>query len=239
MIACSSSSAQPFVCPTKWDLFRQLLALLPRGRAWQSHEDVAEFDGAPGSSQVGTFEVGATGLGQEVNVEQLTVLERFWAAYAEVLEYLHQRACALLDEFFCDTTQEMLPEWMVEYGYPDPCEPYLALCEKVRARGGATCAYIAEMAWRRGYKVWCADCSGAEAACAEAGLAETCICPPSAIHVLISAAESPAITAVEPFEAGSAVAGCTPPCPPVPDEIICLIERIRPAHVRATYEVIP
>ena len=240
-MTCTPDVAQPFTCPTKWDLFRQLLALLPRGRAWQSHEEVVEFAGAPQASQVGSFEVGATGLGQEVDVERLTVLERFWAAYAEVLEYLHQRACALLEEFFCDTTMEMLPEWHVDYGFPDPCERYRHLCEKVRAIGGQTCAYIAEVAAERGWVVRCRSCGSSRARCYRAGQ-RRCACRHNEIVVEIDSRASPALASdvVWGRRAGQYRAGNGDVCPPadIIADVECLIERIRPAHVRTRYVVV-
>ena len=41
--------------------------------------------------------------------------------------------------------------WEAEYGYPDACEAYENLCEKVTAVGGANCAYFADVAARRGW----------------------------------------------------------------------------------------
>lgn len=240
MIACSSTTAQPFRCPTKWDLFRQVMVLLPRGRAWQSHDEIVERVGAPQASQVGTFEVGATGLGQEINVERLTVLERYWAAFAEVLEYLHQRACALIDEFFCDTTDEMLPEWHIDYGFPDPCDPWPTLCDKVRALGGQTCAYLTALAADLGYAITCDDrCPAmlsADGLSADCAIASGFV--PNQVVIRVITEDSPAMTPQSVFSADSLVADCTPACPPVPDGIICLIERFKPAHVRAIYEVV-
>jgi len=238
--SCVSNISDPFRCPSKWELWRQLLALLPRGRAWQTHEAVAERWVPPESSQVGTFEVGETGLGGEPDLDRLTVMQQYWAAYAEVLEYLHTRACALIEEFFCATTVELRQEWSIDYGYPDPCEPWDTLCDKVRAQGGATCAYLAELAARLGYTIECLDdCpAGAAADCAVADctpVAHQCV--PNRIVIRILSAESPAMVTPPVYAADAAVADCTPPCS-TPDQVICLIERFKPAHVLATYEVI-
>lgn len=238
MISCAPLD-DPFRCPTKWELLEQILASLPRGRAWQTHEDVAEIWVNPAPAEAGTYEIGDTGLGTDSGTPRLTVQQQYWAAYAGVLEYLHQRACALLEEMFCATAVELRAEWGVDYGFPDNCLPYDTLCEKVRAEGGATCAYFVGLAARLGYAIECRDCgAGAEAGCAEAGLDETCVCEPGVMLIRIDAAASPALAAPVPFEAGAAVAGCTPPCPPVPDDLECLINRLKPAHVKALFEVI-
>jgi uncharacterized protein YmfQ (DUF2313 family) len=239
-MSCETVTDDPFRCPTKWELWRQILALLPRGRAWQTHTVEHESIISTEPSQVGVFQIGHTGLGSEPSTERLTVLQQYWAAYAEVLEYLHQRACALLEEFFCSTASETRAEWGTEYGFPDACEPWNNLCDKVRATGGSSCAYLASLAARIGYVIECTDCAsdGADAGCAEAGLSSPCVCTPNRIVIRIDTSKSPSFQAATPFEAGAAVAGCTPPCPVPPEAVVCLIERFKPAHVRAIYEVI-
>ena len=240
-ISCTTRSDE-FFCPTKWQLWEQLLALLPRGRAWQTHEAVAEQWVPPESSQVGTFEVGETGLGGEPDLSRLTVMQQYWAAFAEVLECLHTRACALLEEFFCATTTELRREWGVDYGYPNDCEPWETLCEKVAAQGGARCDYFVELAARRGWSIECNECgpSHNRAGCARTGCARTCTCPPNVIWITVRLSESPAYTApAKPrAKAGRARAGCARLCDPDVTSLICLIERFKPAHVKAHYEVI-
>lgn len=218
-------TAQPFRCPTKWELWAQTLLLGRRGRAWQTHEDVSAWTGA------------------EPDVTKLTVMEQYWAAFAEVLENLHQRACALLDEMFCERVSEMRADWEHEFGFPDACEAYYDLCEKMRARGGATCAYLVEMAARRGWAIECVDCDSYEtsvAGWATAGCSATlCSCEPGDLFIRILTADSPAFTEPERYPvAGHAVAGCFDICDPTPTDLICLLERIRPAHVRVYYYVV-
>lgn len=239
-IACTAT-ADRFRCPTKWDLWRQTMALLPRGRAWQSHEEIVERFETGHNSQVGTFEVGVTGIGAEPVIEDLTRLEQYWAAHAEVLEYLHQRACALIEEFFCATTVEQRAEWGIDYGFPDPCEPWEHLCDKVAAQGGATCDYLAEVAWRRGWAIRCRDClesPGATADCAVADCAAVCTCPPNTLWIEIDMAASPAAVSTPVLAISDmAVAGCNVTCPPEVAQLVCLIERIKPAHIRAHFVI--
>lgn len=230
-----------FACPTKWQLWRQVLALLPRGRSFQTHELVHDFASGP-NSQVGTFEANITGLGSEPNLERLTIQQRYWAAFAEVLAYLHARACALIEEMFCDTIAELQAEWWAEYGFPDACEPWHALCDKVRATGGSTCGYFQEIAAALGWIITCGDCQpgrGATAGCAAAGCSKTCGCPSNTMWITVHLADSPAYTApvVTVAGAGRARAGAAiaSNCPPQIDPLICLIERFKPAHVKAVY----
>jgi uncharacterized protein YmfQ (DUF2313 family) len=241
IVSCSAGTTS-FRCPTKWEIWRQLIALLPRGRAWQTHEQVGEFFTGH-NSQVGTFEVGDTGLGSEPNVERLTVMQQFWAAYAEVLEYLHQRACLLIEEFFCRTINETADEWRREFGYPDACDPWHSLCDKVKALGGSTCSYLQSLAADRGWALSCSECdttsNGPRADCARSDCAKTCDCAINTIWVTIRLDQSTAY--VKPKMRGAradcatadtAVAG---PCPPGAEPLQCLIERYKPAHVKAIY----
>ena len=241
-MTCETSNAQPFFCPTKWEIWRQIISLLPRGRAWQTHEAGIERIFASESSELGEYELGSTGLGTEPVSERLSVMQQFWAAYAEVLEYLHQRACALLNEYFCSSTRELKAEWGVEYGSPDPCEPWNTLCEKSRALGGATCAYLASLASRNGWHVECIDCAPTRLALADCAVADCtpldCECTSGVIRIRIVTGLSPAWSQSVPMHADAAVADCTSPCPPIPELVRCLIERWKPAHVRAIYEVV-
>lgn len=239
---CGRIAADPFHCPTKYELWRSLLALLPRGRAWQTAEDVSDVIYSPGNSQVGAFEVGSTGVGKEPSFERLTVLQQFWLAFAEVLEYLHSRACALIPEMFCSTVSELRSEWWIEYGYPDDCDPWNNLCEKVTAVGGSRCDYLAALAASRGWLLTCSDCdpnSGSHAGCARAGSARACGCAGNVIYLVIDLARSPSYVApkIKPAHAGAARAGASvaSECPPSAEALQCLIERFKPAHVKAVY----
>lgn len=218
------------------------MALLPRGRAWQTHEDVLARWNTPSPSQSGLFETGDTGLALDFEPRELTVMQQFWAAYAEVLEHMHQRACALLAEFFCSSFQETAPEWAIEYGFPDPCEPWDTICEKVTSVGGNTCAWLADIASRRGWVLTCVDCTfdaTSQVGQMMAGCDVVCPCPPNELVIVVDTEASPAFTGDRtPFQAGAIMAGCTTPCGPLIEELICLIERVKPAHVRAVYVAI-
>lgn len=222
-----AGSALPFFCPTKWQIWHQITALLPHGRAWQTHEPPV----------YGTDESGNPDL------DTLTVQQRYWAAFAEVLEYLHQRACALLDEMFCATTQELRPEWLTEWGFPDACEPYDALCEKVADIPGASCADITAAALRRGWVIDCVDCGMGpfHAPVADFGMADISLaeCGCFGLTIRVLTAQSPAYTTPTFYPvADIAVADCSDLCGPRVEALVCLIERIRPAHIPVTYEVV-
>lgn len=242
MLACPSTGADRFRCPTKWELWRQIMALLPRGRAWQTDEAGGPERVLIGeAAQAGTFETGATSLGAEPVVERLTVLEQFWAAYAELLDYFHQRACQLIEEYYCATTVEQRAEWGIDYGFPDACEPWETLCQKVAAQGGATCGYLAAIAARRGWAVRCRECPAPQADCLIADCDQICDCRNGEIVVEIDLDASPAYAGVWiPPMADAMQADCHEPCdrPPPPAAIICLIERFKPANVRAYYETV-
>lgn len=218
-ISCAPPS-DAFRCPTKWDLFDQLRHLLPRGRAWQTHDVAQAYRTGDDTSQFGSYQIGHTGLGEETIVPALTVLEQFWAAFAEVLGTFYERACALTNEMFCATVSETLPEWAEEWGFPDPCLPYTALCEKTIAVGGSTCAYFVEVAAARG---WVVTCSSAHAE----------------MTVTVDLDASPAYQPPSSLNrAGSMISGCNDCADAGSALLVCLIERIKPAHVKAIYETV-
>lgn len=239
---CSATSRDPFRCPTKWELWRQIIDLLPPGRAWQRHEDIADVIFNSPDSQVGPFQSDVSPVGVEPIVQNLTRMQQYWAAFAAVGEWAHQRACALLEEFFCATTVEQRPEWWIDYGFPDPCDPWHTLCDKVRALGGSTCDYLQAISLERGWVVECGDCEPrrrAVAGCASAGCAKTCGCAANVIWITVHLNQSPAWVAprIKVAKAGAAQAGTSvaAPCPPEAAPLQCLIERFKPAHVKAIY----
>lgn len=246
-VTCPAEFADPFKCPTKEDYLEQLLALLPRGRAWQSHDaatgtNITRY--TEGVAECGEAQCGEAQCGQVANDIERTVLAAYWAAYAEVLEYFSQRACKLLDEFFCQTADETEDWWGIDYGFPDPCDPWDDLCEKVAAQGGSTCEYLTWAASRRGWAILCRDCQtssgGVVADCAMADCEMICDdCVPNTLHITIDVANSPAFNAQSyPPLADCMVADCTSLCDVSPQEIECLIERIKPAHVAVIYHYI-
>lgn len=246
---CDWTIADRFRCPSKIELFGQIMKLLPRGRAWQTHEDVRDvFQRRLGSAEHGAYELGgALGLGAEAWLDRLTGLQRYWLAFAEVLEHVHERACRLVEEMFCETAAELRAEWGRDYGFPDACEPWDTLCDKVRAQGGATCAYLASLAAKVGYTAECVECeldTMTAADCVTADCTATAaICPPSVIRIRIHVDRPPTVLPPPP-RSDLAAADCTPLCdsgePPIepPAAVVCLIERFKPAHVKAIYEVI-
>lgn len=222
---CGFEIEDPFRCPEKYELWLATLALLPPGGAWQNTEDapVVAYDADEAAMRA-----------------DMSVLQRYWYAHAGVLEALHQRACALIDEFFCYSANEMRPEWRTEFAIGrDPCEPINDACEKMQIVGGARCENLQAMAARAGFAITCVECTSAAVAdLAVADCSALCDCEPNALHILISESGSPAVSAAKPMTADAAVADCTPPCPPVPDAIICLLEKFKPAHLAMTYEVV-
>lgn len=132
---CLSRAPAHDICPTEEDLLPQTLALLPPGRAHQTH------DGGPWPG---------------------SVLHGFWAAVAAMRAWFNARMCDMREEFFCATTDEMRDVWLAQYGLPDDCDPFPDLCEKVAAQGGQRCDYFRTVAAKRG---WAIDCVALRDAC--------------------------------------------------------------------------
>lgn len=232
---CADRS-DPFECPSKWALFEQISAVLRPGRAQQTHIDTIEIAAVSDDIWPPDNPWSAS----------LTVMQQYWAAFAEVLEYLHQRACALVPEMFCSTVNETRREWETEYGFPDACEHYEELCAKVNAIGGTQCTYFAALAASRGWALTCRDCAteplGSSADCAAAdcsAVACTTSCDPDTLIFEVSLRNSPAYVTPDLSNAADcAVADCSDLCEPSLEALKCLIERVKPAHVRAIFMVV-
>jgi uncharacterized protein YmfQ (DUF2313 family) len=134
-MSCSNAAPSLDICPTTDEMRPQVFALLPRGRAWQTH------DGGPWPG---------------------TMLYGFWSAVASMRAYFNKRMCDMREEFFCATTVEMVDVWMKQYGLPDNCDPFPDLCSKVGALGSQRCEYFRSVAARRG---WTIDCVNLADAC--------------------------------------------------------------------------
>ena len=248
MSLCNAPSPALDICPTVDEIVPQLIALLPRGRAWGTH------DGGPYPG---------------------TVAWRFWTAVASVLAYFNGRACALLAEFWCATESETDDLWMAEYGLPDGCDPFPDLCTKVAAIGGTRCEYLTAVSARAGWAVSCYDTAsgcGGKAGRARAGGSMAGRNPrPGTVVIRVDIRNSPAFrgtlppapgivvprfarkagramagqalacveTGAPPIVpmAGRAKAGGRPYCPPDITGLACIVERITGAHNTIVYEV--
>lgn len=199
------------ICPTKDDIVPQALALLPRGRAWQTH------DGGP-----------YTG----------STLRQFWTAIAAVVEFANRRICDLRAEFWCATRAETNDLWLAEYGLPDACDPFPDLCTKVAALGGSTCEYYTEVARLAGWAIRCTDTGcGDVAGCALAGIALPGGRTGGSIVIEVDLSESPAYEggySTQPY-AGALQAGLPLACPPDISPLACILERVVHAHIRVDY----
>lgn len=139
-------------CPTRQQMTDIAMALLPRGRAWQTNEGGPDAGVAGGFSPHG-FQPDAFAA----TARPASVLHQFWSAVAEVFLFVAQRFCALRLEFWCATHSETHDLWMEEYGLPDACDPFPDLCAKVAAIGGTRCEYYAAIAARAGWSIDCID----------------------------------------------------------------------------------
>lgn len=204
-------------CPTLDDVTAATLALLPRGRAWQTNEGSPSTDG---------------------------VLYQYWRSFAVVMEYLTQRLCDLRLEFWCQSVNETRDEWMTEYGLPDACDPFPDLCTKVAAIGGTRCEYYAEVAARSGWTIACqenfATC-GSHVGFSLAGKARAGATLNSAtLTIIIFINQSEAMAHVGrylPSLAGRMCAGRRLTCGPDIEPLRCILSRIVHAEITQLYEV--
>lgn len=226
-----------FRCPTLEEITEATLALLPRGRAWQTNEGLpqpgysAAF--APQAFQDSAFPV--TG-------KRISVLWQYWRAFSDVLYFLNQRLCALREEFWCASINETRDEWMVEYGLPDACDPFPDLCTKVAAIGGTRCEYYAEVAARMGWSIECRErvlFCGSRAKTALAGRARAGrVLSIAQLQVIVHLGSSPAYSGgyIAPPLAGRFRAGRRHTCGPDLSPLKCLMSRVVHAEIQIVYE---
>lgn len=108
-----------------------------------------------------------------------STMSTYWRSFAETVKYLEDRACDLIEEYYCDTANETLDTWAKQYGIDapiqiDPTDPCVkvgytqediqsyyssVLCSRVAAQGGGDCPYFTEVALALGWVVVCEDTS--------------------------------------------------------------------------------
>jgi hypothetical protein len=216
-----------------------VLALLPRGRAWQSNE------GGPLAGLVRAFDPG-TFDDPPFQTRQRTqsVLMGFWRSIAQVGTFINQRFCDLRLEFWCATQTETRDLWMAEYGLPDSCDPFPDLCTKVAAIGGTRCEYYAAIAARAGWSIECETLAQSDCGDSAGELVAGCGFPGGRanggmVRIVVNLHESPAYAGA--FEAlayaGNFGAGDTLACDPDISPLKCILDRVVHAHIAIVYEV--
>jgi len=240
MTSCPQTVSAPFVCPTLEQTAVALCANLPRGAAWPVND---------GGGTIARFLAWLQALNGSVPAisEWLPgyVQAGFYVALAAVKNAVEADICALKEEFFCATASKTLDLWNEEYGLPDPCDPGADLCTRVSAVGGSQPSYFESVAAQAGWSVMIANDAGFCGSQAgsvfaggfTAGGGEVSL----GLTITVSLENSPAFAggaeAIQPL-AGLLLAGMTLNCPPSIGALQCLLERILPAHVPATYVTI-
>ncbi len=246
MAECEAARPAPLRCPSPAEVLESALALLPRGRAWQSNEGgpvaeiVAEF--SPDDFSSDDF---------ATRSRRGSTLRKFWQAVADVFAFVNQRLCDLRLEFWCATHAETHDLWMAEYALPDPCDPFPDLCAKVAAIGGTRCEYYAEVAARAGWSISCDELircgtrTGARFArtgCARVGSRRW----PSLLRVRVDMAASPAYVSsglrrrkprTGAFRAGRRLSCAFDPTAIEIAPLECLMSRVVHAEILIQYEV--
>lgn len=225
-------------CPTREETLAAVLALLPRGRAWQSNiggpEPYRDAPFDPAAFDPETF---------DTDSRPGSVMFRFWSAVATVFDYAHQRLCALALEMFCATASELRDQWMIEYGLPDPCDPFPDLCAKVSAIGGTRCEYYAAVAARAGWSVQCENTAiacGGQMGCSRMGVGQMGAQRANVLRLIVSPADSPSFTGrmQTPPLMGRLMMGQPIACEPDISPLQCVIERIVHAEVEIEYVIL-
>lgn len=228
--------AARFKCPKNEDLMAAAIALLPRGRAWQTQE------GGPQAGYEAGFNPRAFSHdGFSTETQKPSFLWQYWAACTAFLSFFVARLCALRLEFWCATHSETHDLWLEEYALPDACDPFPDLCTKVAAIGGSRCEYFSEVTARMGWSIECLDRAvicGSRAGRGLSGHATPGAAKAVQLVIKVNLRESPSFTGriqTRPV-AGRMRPGRRIACEPNISPLRCLMDRIAPAHVRITYQ---
>lgn len=230
-----------FRCPTRDEIVNVLVALLPRGRAWQTHEG-----GPLPGIDVGFHPGGFNDDAFATDYRPPSILLMFWRSVADVSLFVHQRLCALRLEFWCKTASETRDQWLTEYGLPDLCDPFPDLCTKVAAIGGTRCEYYAYIAARAGWSLTCVEMinsCGARAGGrnALAGRMRSGRKRGALVKIVVDIGQSPAFTGIRRARpmAGRmrSGAGRRLSCGPDLGPLECLLARVVHAEILISYEV--
>jgi uncharacterized protein YmfQ (DUF2313 family) len=231
-----------FYCPTPTDILNATLALLPRGRAWQTEEGLPPDGAVPG------FAPGAFSDAFSTQTSRFSVLRQYWQAVSEVFSFMTQRVCALRLEFWCQTETETNDLWLKEYGLPNACDPFPDLCAKVAAIGGTRCEYYQFIAERAGWSLECVDGLNLCGVRAGSGLAKAGFAQPGRpktagyIYILVDFPNSPAVAATYRNRlpmAGRVQAGRRLTCAADAQDFAsleCLLARVVHAEIQIVYE---
>lgn len=112
--------------PSREEVYQTFVALLPRGRAWQTH------DGAVDRNE--------------------SVLLRFLYALASVFAAAEAAIAACYDEFFAASAAADLDLWREDYGLPSACDLFGDdVAAKALCLGGTSAGYYQEVAARGGW----------------------------------------------------------------------------------------
>jgi uncharacterized protein YmfQ (DUF2313 family) len=205
------------ICPTDAESAAALAALRPRGDAWRH----GGHDALAGS-----------------------VMGRVFAALGRATGAMERRICALVEEFFCATADETLDWWRLDYGMPDPCDPFADLCDKVQALGDSTTAYAVAVAARRGWSVTIAEEWTRRAETSRCGIMRAGTARPGAatgvtwaVRISLSASPSYRPPARRFPRAGRLRASQALACGPDTWPIECVLRRIAPAHANITFSL--
>ncbi|QDM27008.1 hypothetical protein FNL56_13460 [Tardiphaga sp. vice304] len=228
-----------FRCPTVEEVTAATLALLPRGRAWQTHETGPMRGEEPGFSISG-FAPDAF----STRSRKPSILWAFWRAVAGVIHFLSQRLCDLRLEFWCATQSETNDLWLQEYGLPDDCDPFPDLCLKVAAIGGTRCEYYALVAARAGWSIACTEIvnfcgTRVGSRSSQPGKMRPGRLSTASLRIIVNLSESPAWRGGSRSrpQPGSFKPGRRLSCPPNIAVLECILARVVHAEIQIKYEV--
>lgn len=201
--------------PTGDDLTPQVLALTPRGPAWGTDE---------------------AGDGQGAS----PVMRGFWRAIAGWAADIYRAAFDAATQSFPSAVTWSIEAWEREYGLPDPCFSgdtgmqgrVNALRARFGATGGASQAYLVCLAASVGYDIAIDEWAALE--CGATGFGEEGFGSPDLLTYFFVTLGTTGMTWITFGREGFGENGFGTL---LANDLICVIERVRPLHTQAVYDL--
>lgn len=214
MLDCPTPTQGPVPCPSTVEQhLTNIRKILPRGIAW-----ISVFD-------------------------PTSVMYRYWLSIATTYQWANDQFCLALREMFCATRVWLDPDYDVEFGLPNPCNPNLDPCSILPVES-AKCLDLVDYAAAAGWALQCLRTYTSAAGCSACGCSSSGAgISPATQPIQVSTGSSPVYTPGQSASSGVAasgitVSGCSNSGPGTIPALHCLIDSFLPAHISYTLQVV-
>lgn len=210
---CPAPTSGIVPCPSTVDQhLSNLRKILPRGIAW-----VSVFDPA-------------------------SVMYGYFRAIAATYQWANDQFCEMINEMFCSTRNVLAPDYLTEFGLPNPCNPNQDPCS-IKAIYSAKCADIVDYMGDAGWDIQCLPQVFSACGCAASGCNSAGGFTPATYIFQVDTEDSPAFAPGQSASSGIAgsgisTSGCINEGPGTIPAVHCLLDAFLPAQFEYSLVVI-